>query len=147
LCPKSRIDALCAAVESGSISTTGQQYEALQAVQATYAEDEWNWFLVNYQKVSGKGLADEGTEGLLSLLDRWREASLKLLNMVINDISKEFEGEVSTGFGIDGNRDADFEAVRGTFAGNKFVMRLNNEIEDVKKKYDSAKTLINSMKG
>jgi hypothetical protein len=81
------------------------------------------------------------------MVDRWRDASLKVLNMVISDISKEFEGETSTGFGIDGNREADFEAVRGSFTGNKFVVRLNNEIEDVKKKCDSIKTLINSMKG
>ena len=92
-------------------------------------------------------MKEEGRDGLLALLDRWRDASLKLLNMVIGDISKEFEGDVSTGFGIDGNREADFEAVRGTLAGNKFVVRLNNEMEDIKKKCDTTKNLITSMKG
>jgi Domain of unknown function (DUF4954) len=147
LCPKSRIDKLTAAIESGAIASSEQEYKAFEAIQAAYDDDEWNWFCVNYRKISGKDLKEEGRDGLLALLDRWREASLKLLNMVIGDISKEFEGEVSTGFGIDGNREADFEAVRGSFTGNKFVVRLNNEIEDIKKKCDSVQTLIKSMKG
>jgi hypothetical protein len=147
LCPKSRLDRAAAAISSGEIKTEAQAHQAFTAIQAGYGDDEWNWFLVNYKKMTAKDLKDEGTAGLCALLDRWRDASLKLLNMVIGDISKEFEGDVSTGFGIDGNREADFEAVRGTLAGNKFVVRLNNEMEEIKKKCESIKTLINSMKG
>jgi hypothetical protein len=122
-------------------------YDMLEDIAKNYSDDEWNWFLANYRKLSGKDILEESTAGLVSLVDRWRDSSLKLLNMVIGDISKEFEGDISTGFGIDGNKETDFEAVRGSFTGNKFIIRLKNEIEDVKKKCDSIKTLLNAMKG
>jgi hypothetical protein len=147
LCPKSRLDRMAEAIASGVLATNEQVYGALETISAGYADDEWNWFLVNYRRLTGKDLKDESTAGMISLIDRWRDSSLKLLNMVINDISKEFEGDISTGFGIDGNREADFEAVRGTFTGNKFIVRLNNDIEDVKKKCEAIKNLINAMKG
>ena len=56
--------------------------------------------------------------------------------MVLNDAEKEFEGTVCTGFGIDGDADADFEAVRGTFDDNSFVKGLNEEIAEVEKTHE-----------
>jgi hypothetical protein len=146
LCPKSRIDALADAILSGAVTTSEQAYSAFESIQARYRDDEWNWFLVNYRKMNGNNLKEESKGGMLLLLDRWRDASLKLLNMVIGDIAKEFEGDAGTGFGIDGNRDADFEAVRGSFADNKYVVRLTGEMDEIKKKCDSIKSLISSMK-
>jgi hypothetical protein len=147
LCSKNRIDALAAAISSGTVTTNEQVYEVFESIQAKYSDDEWNWFLVNYRKMNGKDLKEESKEGMLLLVDRWHDASLKLLNMVVGDISKEFEGDASTGFGIDGNREADFEAVRGSFADNKYVVNFTNEMNEVRKKCESTKSLINSMKG
>jgi hypothetical protein len=147
LCPKSRLDALAGEISSGAITTNQQIYGVFESIQARYRDDEWNWFLVNYGKMNGDSLKEDPKGGMLVLLDRWRDASLKLLNMMIGDISKEFEGDAATGFGIDGNREADFEAVRGSFKDNTYVVRLTNEMDEVKKKCDSIKSLINSMKG
>ena len=46
--------------------------------------------------------------------------------MVEMDASKEFEGNVRTGFGIDGFQDEDFDAVRGNFKNNSFKHQLDD---------------------
>jgi len=147
LCPENRTSRIIAGITSGAISSLEQLHAELETVFRSYGDDEWNWFLSQYKKRTGRELAGEPREVIIGLLERWRDASLKLLNMVLGDISKEFEGEVRLGFGIDGNQDADFEAVRGTFAGNKFVAHLNSEINTIKKQFDTAVSRITSTKG
>ncbi len=147
ICPKNRISRIIAKITSGAIASVEQLQTELETVFRSYGDDEWNWFLVQYKKCTDRELSGEPREVIIGLFERWRDASLKLLTMVLGDISKEFEGEVRIGFGIDGNQDADFEAVRGTFAGNKFVAQLNSEIDTIKKKFDTAVTQINSTKG
>ena len=51
--------------------------------------------------------------------------------MILEDTKKEFTGNVKTGFGINGNVDADFESVRGTFENNNFVMQIENDIKEI----------------
>ena len=147
LCHKNRVSRITVKIASGAVSSYEELQAELEKVSKSYSDDEWNWFLSQYKKANNRELAGEPREVIIGLLERWRDASLKLLNMVLGDISKEFEGEVRTGFGIDGNQDADFEAVRGTFAGNKFVAQLNSEIDTIKKRFDTAVTRINSTKG
>jgi len=42
---------------------------------------------------------------------------------------------VRLGFGIDGNADADFINVRGTYEENSFVKKIQGEIEEVERRY------------
>jgi hypothetical protein len=147
LCPKNRVERVIAKITSGAVVSAEQLQTELETVFRSYGDDEWNWFLSQYKKANNRELAVEPREIIIGLLERWRDASLKLLTMVLGDISKEFEGEVRTGFGIDGNQDADFEAVRGTFAGNTYVAHLNSEIDTVKKQFTTAASQITSMKG
>lgn len=147
LCPQNRVRRIIEKITSGTIASVEQLQTELETVFRSYRDDEWNWFLSQYKKANNRELAGEPREVIIGLCERWRDASLKLLSMVLGDISKEFEGEVHIGFGIDGNQDADFEAVRGTFAGNKFVAQLNSETDTVKTRFAAAVTQINSMKG
>ena len=62
--------------------------------------------------------------------------------MVMNDAQKEFEGNTKIGFGIDGNKDDDFRAVRGTFEENKFVKKLKVEMEKINRRYETTLKLI-----
>jgi len=70
-------------------------------------------------------------DDLKAVLEKWKTSSFKLLNMVEMDASKEFEGNVRLGFGIDGHQDEDFEAVRGSFADNSFKKQLDEMREQV----------------
>lgn len=137
LCPKSAVDTVVADVAGGKINSFAELYDALSRIHASYSDSEWVWFLANYEKVSGRKLGDETAEGLKSFLDDWKKSSVKLLNMITGDAEKEFKGAVRTGFGIDGNRDADFDAVRGTFENNKFVKKLGEDAEEIEKRHEA----------
>ena len=74
-------------------------------------------------------------EELAAAVADWCDAAVKLNNMVIGDAEKEFAETARIGFGIDGDeavRNADFEAVRGTFDANKFVRQLRQESDDIR---------------
>jgi hypothetical protein len=138
LCPKSRIDTVCSDIVSGTIADQPSLLTALQVVHATYRDDEWNWVL----RATGALSADDPAQVAAALLQDWQTSSTKLIHMVLNDAEKEFEGTVRTGFGIDGNADADFEAVRGTFSGNSFVRGLHDEIAAIDKTYTELTTRV-----
>ncbi|MFH1707614.1 MAG: DUF4954 family protein [Planctomycetota bacterium] len=142
LCTKPRLDAFIAEIVSGKRDTLVKVQEGLAAIHAAYRADEWNWVLATYQKTTGTALAAETGEKLAAFMDQWRKSSVKLFKMVIGDASKEFEGTVRTGFGIDGNADADFAAVRGSFEGNSFVKSLNKNITDAESTCARLKAMI-----
>ena len=76
------------------------------------------------------------TEKVIKIINDWAKAYEKLTSLILDDASKEFSDEPRISFGIDGDekiRDADFEAVRGTFEGNSFVRELKQQIETTKK--------------
>ena len=129
-------------ITSGKISTFAQLYGVLNDIYKAYKADEWNWFLATYKKLNNCELSDESNENLISFFDRWKESSLKLLNMVLQDSYKEFEGNVKIGFGIDGNRDVDFDNVRGVYTENMFIKKMREDIEKINGKYKEIKKLI-----
>jgi len=137
ICCKSRIDGLISQVVSGGISTFEDLHESFRRIYESYKADEWLWFLREYEKLTNCRLCDETDENLRGILSQWKESSLKLLNMVLNDARKEYEGNARIGFGIDGNGDADFEAVRGTFNDHRFVKRIRKDMEDINRRYDA----------
>lgn len=142
LCRRSRVEDLVEKIVNGDIESLASLQSELKSIHSAYRDDEWEWFLAAYKQVKGKDLCEEDDDALRAFLDRWRSASHKLLNMVKNDAQKEFEGDTRTGFGIDGERDADFDAVRGTFDGNKFVKKLAEDAESVDKRHEAATRLV-----
>jgi len=142
LCRKSRIDRLIADICSGIISTFAQMYEALEKIYNAYKDDEWQWFLSRYREMNGNELCDETAENLQQFVEQWKTASHKFFNMVRSDAEKEFDNSTRLSFGIDGSRDLDFEAVRGTFEDNAFVKKLEKEIIDIDRKYAEVIKLI-----
>ncbi len=140
LCRKARISELEQNI--GSISSLTELQGKLKEIYEAYDEDEWNWVLAAYKKLNGKEFVDASNEEIQKFVDEWKKSSLKLVNMVSGDASKEFEGSVKLGFGIDGNGDEDFEAVRGTFEGNSFVKKLKLQTGVVEKQFNEISALI-----
>jgi hypothetical protein len=71
-------------------------------------------------------------EKVLKIISDWAAACKKLNSLIQDDASKEFGEEPRLSYGIDGDektRDADFDAVRGTFEGNSFVRELKKQQE------------------
>ncbi len=74
---------------------------------------------------------------IITFIMEWKESAIKLNNMILQDALKEFDITSHYGYGIDGDEhinNRDFEAVRGTFEGNKFVATLRTEIAVIEKK-------------
>ena len=69
--------------------------------------------------------------------------------MILKDAEKEFDSGSKLGFGIDGNEqtlDMDFQAIRGSYENNKFVIELQKETKEIEEKADRIIGLLEKMK-
>ena len=134
LAPKSEIETLCDEIESSAVRELTALEARLRAIHDSYAEYEWNWAREACKAWAGKTPAEMDSRELAEVITDRKTASIKLNNMILADAQKEFEGPSRIGFGLDGDKeisDLDFEAVRGTFEGNKFVKKLKGDSEDI----------------
>jgi len=123
----SEAEALCAAVENGAVADLAAFEARLDALHAAYAEHEWAWACAAWRARSGKAPAEMSSAEIAAALSEWQDAAVKLDNMIASDAEKEFAETARLSFGVDGDaqvRDRDFEAVRGTLEGNKFVKEI-----------------------
>lgn len=146
LCSQSRVDNLIKEIEGEQISDLDALHSALGVIYKSYRSDEWNWFIKNYLEIYGKDINELSNEDLMSFFEDWKKASLKLLNMVTADAKKEFDSIAKIGFGIDGDKEEDFKAVRDNFKDNSFIHSLQRSANDVEKKFDRITTFINQKK-
>ena len=69
--------------------------------------------------------------------------------MILRDAEKEFDSGSKLGFGIDGDeqtRDMDFQAIRGSYENNKFVIGLQKETKEIEEKADRFIAVLEKMK-
>jgi len=142
ICRQSRLDRLLQEIESGQVKSFDELQEKLKNIHSAYGADEWNWYLSIFSELHGKELSAATKEDVNGILDFWQKASRKYLNLVANDAKKEFEGNVRTGYGIDGNQAEDFSAVRGNYEDNSFIRQLNQLVVEMEQRYETAKKII-----
>ena len=142
LCDRARVERLIQDVDSREIDSFDKLQNTLTDIYNSYEVDEWNWFLAQYKILNGCNLASEEDDKLKKFIEDWKSASIKLVNMVLNDAEKEFDETTRAGFGIDGARDLDFTAVRGTYEGNNFVMQLKQQAEEIENNFEKVIRLI-----
>lgn len=123
---QSRLERLIKAIEAQELDDIFAVNHGLLQCYNAYSIDEWNWFLTTQEALLGNQLT---LENVLMMLGKWKTTSKKYYNLVRNDARKEFEGPVRTGFGIDGNSDKDFAAVRGDFEHNDFVQWVTRQAD------------------
>jgi hypothetical protein len=134
LAPKTEVEALCDAIEKGEAGRLESIEKRIRDLGDAYDDAEWVWAAAAWERWSGKPLGETTPDELKGVISEWRDARVKLNNMILGDAEKEYSGVTSIGFGIDGGeavRDADFEAVRGTFEANSFVQGLKRESEEI----------------
>ncbi len=137
--PADRLESLYADVESGKVADLAGFNKALDAILAAYDEDEWAWVLEAYKHVFETELKADDAE---KLADQLLTDQSKFLKLILIDAGKEFDTVTQVGFGQDGSPDdvaADFEAVRGTYDGNKFVKQMQQAIEDLSTRIEKLK--------
>ncbi len=95
-----------------------------------YPIDEWAFVRRTLEQRLGKSLDNLGSDDLAQI--RAQAAKLKAgqVTRILADAAEEFDDIARMGFGADGDDSAaaaDFEAVRGTYDGNSFVRKMQEE--------------------
>lgn len=133
--PADEIRRLREAIAGGELGSLEDIHRELRIIHEGYGSAAWSWCAALIEQRLGVAMSDIAPEQLAGLVGDWREAAVRLNNMVLGDAAKEFDPSSMIGYGLDGDEQttaADFEAVRGSFESNGFVQGLqkhNGEIE------------------
>ncbi len=145
IAPKSEIETLMNGIESGRVTSLEEIRAAFKQMADNYYSYEWTWVFQHIQKLYGINPSKMTKDEAVKLINIWRDAVVKLDNMVYEDARKEFNLASMTGFGADGNKaqkESDFEQVRGDFESNPFV---NSVLEHIKAKTELGQKAIESL--
>lgn len=137
LAPRKRILELEQEIEQGRFSSIEELTAALVNIFESYREDAWAWVVHAYRDRFGKTPAELDAEELSVAAEAWVKARSRFIKAVLADAEKEYADISQIGFGIDGSegtREMDFQQVRGTYGADKFVKRMQSELDEVQKR-------------
>ncbi len=140
--PASKIDELTDSVKSCKIKSVDELSENLASIYQNYDKYAWIWCSSLISRQFGDRPENLPIDSLIQIITDWKTNAVKLNNMIMKDAEKEFDPGSKIGFGIDGDVntiDSDFQAVRGTYNNNKFVISLQKESQEIE---DQANRLI-----
>jgi len=118
-------------IESGKVSTLEEVTAAFRAMHENYTVYEWVWAEWVLQQKLGKCIEKMTASDVIGMVNKWKDAVIKLDRLLREDAEKEFAPTAQIGFGIDGDektRSEDFAKVRGTFEENSFVREIEKHI-------------------
>lgn len=148
LMPADRLEKLIADVENGTLVDLDALYAALDQVAEAYDKDQWVWVKTAYHQLIGTDLDRATADQLTSIADDLCKSRTDFLDAVLVDAVKEFHELSRIGFGTDGSADAvaaDFQAVRGDYDSNKFVVQMRQEIDELGQRVERFKNKVNSL--
>lgn len=131
IAPRGEVTRLLNDIEQGVLSLADIR-KRLDEMHANYYSYEWTWACEKLEQVWGCKVSEVSFDQIRRTIQDWRNAVVKLDQMVYDDARKEFDLNSQTGFGVDGDREqaeADFEEVRGSFESNSFVKAVLEHIE------------------
>lgn len=146
--PVDLIEKLIDSIKKGSIQSVGQILEYLRKMHNNYKQYSWSWCSAYLESETGLKTEQISGETLIQIIGDWQKNAIKLNNMILQDATKEFDMTSRYGYGIDGDEKTnilDFEAVRGTYEGNKFVKTLKAEVESIDKRASNLITMLQSL--
>ena len=132
IAPKSEIEKLMAAIESGEVAQLKDINKEWEKMFINYYTYEWTWVYNKIEEFYGIAPEKLTAKDIIHIVEQWRDAVVWLDKMIYEDARKEFSLASRTGFGVDGSRqekDSDFEQVRGAFESNPFVCTVLKHIE------------------
>lgn len=135
IAPKSQIDLLISQIESGQVNKLKTINEYFSSLHQSYYTLEWVWAWNKIQEFYHLDAAKITSRDVVVIVEKWKDAVVKLDEMIYEDAKKEYSLSFKTGFGADGNiqeRALDFEYVRGAFDKNEFVVTVLKHIEEKK---------------
>jgi hypothetical protein len=143
--PMSVIEELLTSIKSQKIGTVHDLAGNLLKIHNNYNKYSWNWCKKLIREYYNVEIQDITPEQLIMVIDNWKESLIKQTESILLDASKEYDEKRRIGYGIDGDekiRDGDFDAVRGLFEENKFIIEIKNEFEKMLSKWNKFTTLI-----
>ncbi len=146
LAARERVSAIEEGVRSGAIGTYDELLRRLAEVQAAYAGDEWEYVVHAAGQEFGLPPQRFTRDKALEVIELWKQTSISTLSSIVEDAKREFGAAARIGFGLDlseTERDADFEAVRGSVETNSVVQKLNKELADVQHRAAELVRLVN----
>ncbi|MBN1154198.1 DUF4954 family protein [candidate division KSB1 bacterium] len=142
ICRRDRLNDLITKLHQDQVDSLESLNKELKKIYDTYAEDEWNWYCMLYKKQTGKNIWEEDKNILLQIIEKWKDASLKINNLILKDAKWEFDTKTHIGFGIDGQAGEDFIAVRGEYDTNSVIQQINQESAEIENTYESIRSKI-----
>jgi hypothetical protein len=137
--PTAVVADLCRQIAEGAVADLAALQGRLAEIHAAYAEERLRWFTALLRVREGIAPGEITNAQMARILTEWRDARVKLNNLVLLDAKKEFGVACRIGYGIDGDdavREQDFEAVRGRYEDNKFVCALVEETRQAQAQAD-----------
>ncbi len=146
IAPAAEVERIEADLEGGRIRSLEELNGRFRELADRWPEMEWAWCRRLLEERLGAAPERAAPAELAVLIGSWREASLRLNNLVLADAAKEYDERSRIGFGADGGpreREADFLAVRGELDENPYVRQIKEESLQVEK---DAETLLDWLK-
>ncbi|HIJ71734.1 MAG TPA: DUF4954 family protein [Planctomycetes bacterium] len=140
--PQETIEKLLTQIENKNLSSLEDVNAKLKEIYDDFETCEWAWVANVLEQKLDISISRFGPGDVAQIIENWIESVEKLDLMRCGDAGKEFSLMSRIGFGIDGaepERDADFEAVRGTAEENSFTTELKDRLQ--KKKQSAAKLI------
>ncbi len=131
ICPAEVVDKLLSDIETGNLSTMEEVEAVLNSIHTNYYNYEWTWVYDELEKFYGKKFVDFTPEDVIAIVKKWKESVLGIDSYLYEDAKREFSSDVMTGFGVDGDEDAqvsDFKSVRGELKDNEMVQEIEAHI-------------------
>jgi hypothetical protein len=146
--PASAVDDLVDSIRSGKITVLDEIKETLFTLYRQYDQFEWEYcrkLIKEYLNVD-PGKIEPGQ--LISMIDEWKNNLIKQNDLIMKDAEKEFDSNRRIGYGIDGDeqiKNTDFQAVRGSYEENKFILELKEASKKIIKQSEDLTAFISSL--
>lgn len=146
--PMSVIEELQTSIKSLKIKTIQDLAGNLTDIHSNYDKYTWNWctkLIRDYYNVEIQNITPEQ---LIMVINKWKESLTKQTESILLDARKEYDDKRRIGYGIDGDekiRDEDFDAVRGLFDDNKFIIEVKDDYGKMLLKWEKITSLINKL--
>jgi hypothetical protein len=148
LAPREVLTELESRVANGSIASYDALVMEFQKIHHAYLAYEWQYVYETYTKEFGVELTNSSKDQIVSAANNWESSASSLHEMILEDSKKEFGDFARIGYGLDqleGIKQKDFEAVRGTIDTNIVVQKLAAEGSAIKQKNEQFKMLVASI--
>lgn len=129
--PKKDIVDFITDIEEDRITSISEINDFFEREYSNYYQMEWTWVVEQFKKWYNKPVDELTATDICLLVNKWKNSVRTIDEMLYDDAKKEFSLQAKTGFGVDGGdmrKESDFEAVRGDFEKDPFVLMINEHI-------------------